>query len=239
MTLLNAHATVGQWVAQHPSAARVFERLGIDYCCGGKRPLEEVCRQQRLVAQEVLDQLQGSLGPAEAEEENWNSRSLADLCDHIEQVHHGYLRRELPRLTDIIAKVVNAHAGNHPELYPVQQAFAELRNELEPHMMKEERVLFPAIRALERSPATQSFPFGSVANPIHMMEHEHDHAGQCLARIRELTRNYEIPEGACNTYRVMLAALQELESDMHQHVHKENNILFPRACALEAHGVAP
>jgi regulator of cell morphogenesis and NO signaling len=126
------------------------------------------------------------------------------------------------------------HGENHPELHQVKQAFAELRAELEPHMFKEERILFPAIRMLEQSESPPAFPFGAVANPIRMMELEHDHAGDALERIRTLTGDYRIPEGACNTYRAMLARLQTLEQDMHLHVHKENNILFPRAIELES-----
>lgn len=233
-TLLNLDAPVGAWVAERPSAARVFERLGIDYCCGGQRPLEEACRKRGLVPQNVVAELQATLDDAADEGLNWNEASLTDLCDHIEETHHAYLKEELPRLTAIIAKVVHAHGENHPELPELQRAFLALRAELEPHMQKEEQVLFPAIRRMEGSPVPPQFPFGSVANPIHVMEAEHDQAGACLAAIRELTEDFRVPEGACNTYRVMLESLRELESDMHQHVHKENNILFPRAADLEA-----
>ena len=232
--LLNLDAPVGAWVAEHPSTARLFERLGIDYCCGGKRPLADACRTRGLLPQDVIAELQTTLDATSDEGRNWNEVSLSDLCDHIEQTHHAYLKEELPRLTAIVAKVVNAHGDRHPELAHLQQAFLALRAELEPHMQKEERVLFPAIRRLERSPVPPQFPFGSVAGPIHVMEEEHDHAGACLAAIRELTEDFRIPEGACNTYRVMLDSLRELEADMHQHVHKENNILFPRAAELEA-----
>jgi iron-sulfur cluster repair protein YtfE (RIC family) len=118
---------------------------------------------------------------------------------------------------------------------PQQQVFENLRCELEPHMLKVERILFPAIRLLERSPAPPRFPFGSLNHPIHVMEEEHASAGKCLDKIRELTSDYQAPDDACNTYRVLLESLRELEADMHQHVHKENNVLFPRAADLEAH----
>ena len=158
---------------------------------------------------------------------------MTELCDHIEQTHHAYLRTELPRLGQMIDKVVNAHGASHPKLHEVQRVFAALCAELEPHMFKEERILFPAIRQLEQSAATPSFPFGTVANPINVMEHEHDNAGAALSELRTLTADYVPPDDACNTYRAMLDGLRELETNMHQHVHKENNILFPRAIEHE------
>jgi regulator of cell morphogenesis and NO signaling len=165
--------------------------------------------------------------------EDWTQASLATLCNHIEQTHHAYLRTELPRLTTLIAKLVDAHGEAHPELPKVQHEFAALRGELEPHMFKEEQVLFPAIRRLEQVKTPPTFPFGTVANPIRMMEHEHDNAGNGLAHIRELTCEYRVPADACNTYRAALHGLSELELDLHQHIHKENNLLFPRAMEME------
>lgn len=234
MSHLNYQSSVGQWVAAHPRTARVFEDLKIDYCCGGGKPLEQACRARGLDPAEVLQRLQQTLeDPFAASDVNWSQAKLTDLCDHIEQTHHAYLKFELPRLTGLIAKVCNAHGKAHPKLSQLQQVFAELRAELEPHMFKEEQVLFPAIRRIEQEGAAPAFAFGTVANPIRMMEQEHDDAGDGLARIRELTDGFAIPADACNTYRAMLDGLRELEEDMHQHVHKENNILFPRACELE------
>lgn len=227
-------ATVGQVVAQHPALARTFESLRIDYCCGGTRSLEEVCRDRGLPVAQLLAQLDATAGSnAAAAETDWTQASLSALCDHIERTHHDYLRRELPRLSEIIAKVVKVHGQQHRELAQVEAAFHELRAELEPHMMKEERILFPAIRHLEAVGRVLHFPFGSLANPIRVMVGEHDNAGDALARLRALTGDFAVPRGACNTYRVMLDSLQRLEADMHLHVHKENNILFPRAVALE------
>lgn len=230
MSPIQPSSTVGQIVAERPELARVFEELQIDYCCGGKRSLDEVCRERGLVVGELIDRL-SAVSPASASED-WQTASLSALCDNIQRAHHDYLRRELPRLTGIIAKVVNAHGATHPELAEVQDVFGQLRAELEPHMMKEERILFPAIRYLEAEGARQ-FPFGSLANPIRVMVSDHDQAGDALARLRQLTGNYAAPAGACNTYRVMLEGLAALERDMHEHVHKENNILFPRAVKLE------
>lgn len=234
MTELSLNTAVGQWVAAHPQTSRTFEAARIDYCCGGGKSLEQACRDRQLNPQDILAQLHEAVGMTGDEPtEDWTRTSLAALCDHIEQTHHAYLRTELPRLTTLIAKIVNAHGAAHAELSEVQQEFAALRSELEPHMFKEEQVLFPAIRRLEQSETQPMFPFGTVANPIRMMEHEHDTAGNGLARIRELTGDYQTPGDACNTYRAALGGLHELELDLHQHIHKENSILFPRAIERE------
>jgi regulator of cell morphogenesis and NO signaling len=232
VTAISSTTTVGRIVAQSPHLARLFEQWQIDYCCGGKRPLNVACQERGLDIQAVLTRLQEA-EPQETSPTDWTTAPLASLCENIERTHHDYLRRELPRLTAIIAKVVNAHGARHPELATVQQTFAELRAELEPHMVKEECVLFPSIRYLESTGQAVQFPFGSVANPIRVMVNEHDHTGDALERLRKLTGDYQPPPGACNTYRVMLEGLATLERDMHVHVHKENSILFPRAVELE------
>lgn len=234
MTPLNLETTVGRWVAERPQSSHVFEDLRIDYCCGGDMTLSQACAQRQLNPQEVLGQLDAAEDTTlDGGEANWIDAPLAALCDHIEQTHHAYLKSELPRLTELIQKVADVHGARHPELAEVWRAFSELRAELEPHMFKEERILFPAIRGLECSDATPAFPFGTLANPIRMMEHEHDNAGHALARIRRATHEFQLPDNACESYRAMYIGLQRLEQDMHQHVHKENNILFPRANALE------
>lgn len=239
MTQVNLNSSIGTWVAVHPQTSRIFEALQIEYCCGGGKSLEQACWDRGLDPQQVMQQLEQAITEDEESTENWLDASLTELCDHIEQTHHAYLKEELPRLTEMIAKVVAAHGENQPELPTVQEVFASLRAELEPHMLKEEQVLFPAIRQLEQSASDPSFPFGTVANPIRMMEQEHDDAGYALSRLHALTREYQVPEGACNTYRAMLAGLRHLERDMHRHVHKENSILFPRAIELEATRITP
>lgn len=235
MTTITPQLTVGRIVAELPQLSRVFEELQIDYCCGGNRRLESVCRERRIDVGHLMERLveaQTTKSP-DSSDRNWVSAPLADLCEHIQSTHHEFLRQELPRLAAIIAKVVRAHGAYHPELAEVQAAFAELQAELEPHMRKEECVLFPAICYLEANRHPMPLPFGSLANPIRAMVSEHEHAGDALARLRRLTADYAAPPGACNTYRVMLEGLAALERDMHQHVHKENNILFPRAVQLE------
>jgi regulator of cell morphogenesis and NO signaling len=162
--------------------------------------------------------------------------TLTELADHIEATHHAYLKEELPRLDSMTEKVARVHGEHEPRLAQTRQAFLALKAELEPHMMKEERILFPIIRQLEQADGPLQFHCGSVANPIRQMEHEHDQAGNALAILSESTDRYTPPDWACNTYRAMLDSLARLESDMHQHVHKENNVLFPKAIRMEAQG---
>lgn len=233
MTQLSLETTVGNWVAQHPQVSRVFESLQIDYCCGGSKSLQQACWERQLDPQQVVQDLEHAVTRDENPQRDWLDASPTELCDHIEQTHHAYLRAELPRLTAIVAKVADVHGDSHPELQGLNDAFAALRAELEPHMAKEEQVLFSAIRELEKTDGNASFPFGSVANPISMMEHEHDNAGGGLSKIRTATSDFAVPVDACNTYLAMLDGLRELEADLHQHIHKENNILFPRAIELE------
>ncbi len=219
---------VGELVAQRPARARVFEELGIDYCCGGKRPLEEVCEEKGLDVARVADRLERAEAPA-SDEVDWKGRSMSELADHIERTHHVYLKAELPRLGALVAKVAGRHGPNHPELSLLGRVFEGVRAELEAHLMKEEMILFPAIRRLEAGPDEAAFSGEGLAAPIRVMEQEHDNAGEALARMRELTDDYTVPADACNSYRAMLHDLQRFEEDMHVHVHKENNILFPRA----------
>ncbi len=225
---------VGKIVANYPQVARVFEKYQIDYCCRGGTTLNEACKLQgvdvQLVAAEI-DGVQNSVTAADGT--NWNEVSLAELIDHIVGTHHSFLLTELPRISALTVKVLNAHGEKRPELAKVMQTFKLMREELESHMAKEENILFPAIKVLEGQGGPQAFPFGSVDNPIAAMEHEHKDAGSALQRLRELTEGYTPPQGACPTYCVMLESLENLEQDLHLHIHKENNILFPRAQELE------
>ncbi|MEP0841441.1 MAG: iron-sulfur cluster repair di-iron protein [Phycisphaerae bacterium] len=234
MRSFDANATVGQLVAERPSRARVFERFEIDYCCGGKQPLAEACAERGLDPESVLAELRAADAAPHPSETDWTTAPLGDLCDHIVAAHHAYLRRELPRLEAMSEKVAEVHGRREPHLRELAAVFAALHEELDQHMAKEEQVLFPLVRLLESSTALPSFHCGSVANPIRVMEHEHDDAGAALTRMRRLTGGYAPPPEACNTYRALLDGLAELEADLHRHIHKENNILFPRAAALEA-----
>jgi regulator of cell morphogenesis and NO signaling len=222
MKTTQAYPTVGQAVAERPAAARIFERLGLDYCCGGKEPLDQACAARGLNVEKVLQEVDAAGNAAPGGERDWLHASLTELSDHIVATHHAFLRRELPRLAALAAKVAQVHGPNRPELPTVARIFDGLRAELEQHMLKDQAQARPA------------FHCGSVANPIAVMEREHEGAGDALHRIRELTENYTPPECACASYRALLAGLAELENDLHQHIHKENNILFPRAIAREA-----
>jgi len=227
-------ATLGEWVTVYPQTARLLDELQIDYCCGGADTLAQACEERGLDLDAVVGRLANAIVDQKADSYlNYDAMSPSELCDQIEQSHHAFLRRELPRLTELIDRVLTAHGERHPELRELQAVFRELRAELEPHMLKEEQILFPAIRQLTQRRAQPQFPFGTVANPIRVMEHEHENAGAGLKKIRALTSDFHAPQDACNTWHVLLDGLRQLESDMHQHVHKENNILFPKAQQLE------
>jgi len=221
---------VGSIVAKRPALARVFEQAGIDYCCGGKVPLGQACQKQGLDPQALLATLEGVVATAGTEPVvKAAALTLTALADHIEATHHGYLKTELPRLDALTQKVAAVHGAHDPRLAQVRDTYAGLAAEMASHMLKEERILFPMIRQLDASESAPAFHCGSIANPIRQMELEHDQAGGALAKMRELTGGFTPPDWACNTYRAMLDALAHLEHDLHQHVHKENNILFPRA----------
>jgi regulator of cell morphogenesis and NO signaling len=228
--------TVRELAAVNPSAARIFERFGIDYCCGGEKSLAEACTAARANLDEVKTALEK---PApETKERDWQKASLAELVAHIVATHHQFTREEIARLTPLIAKVEGVHGQNHPELNQVQGLFRGLAQEMTMHMMKEEHMLFPYIEQLEEAVNRGARPappmFGTVQNPVRMMMVEHDSSGEALRRIRELTGGYTAPADACVSYQTLYKALQEFQADLHQHIHLENNILFPRAVALES-----
>ena len=230
--------TVGQLVVERPGRARVFERLGIDYCCGGKKPLRQAIAEKKLAADNVLAELSREsdepIGNVLGADRNWQTASLTDLCDHIEQTHHAYLRDELPRLEFLTHKVASRHGEHTPALAEIYRVFLQFKEELTSHMMKEEQVLFPMCRQLDKLQRPATAHFASINTPIAVMIREHDDAGEALAKFRALTNDYTPPLDVCNTYRAMFHSLEQLEQDMHQHVHKENNVLFPRAAQLEA-----
>lgn len=235
METLIAATSVGKLVAERPSRSRVFENWGLDYCCGGKRPLNEACAEAQIDLGDVLRDLETVEDDSSSlYDPDWTVAPLAKLVDHIVATHHGYLRAELPRLTELIRKVRGAHGARHPEIHELAAIFGEFRLEIETHAAKEEQILFPFLRALAMPAPLPEFVCGSVAHPIARMEQEHDDAGVALQKMRMLTHDYSAPEDACNTFLALLDGLRGLEADMHQHVHKENNILFPRALALEA-----
>ncbi len=233
-----AHETpVGAVVAERLGRAQVFERLGIDYCCRGTTPLAEACAGRSL----DVDRVMAEIAESDLREANEGSGRIdcsamtaGELADHIVETHHVFLRRELPRLFDLMDKVIAAHGARHPELTNLGNTFTDLRQELESHMIKEERVLFPLIKQLEAARAPFPIHCGTVENPIRVMEHEHETVATALQRIRELTGNFQAPADACGSFTALYEGLARLETDLHQHIHKENSILFPRAAALES-----
>ena len=233
--------TVRDIAVENPAAVRVFENYGIDYCCGGRLPLAEACAARNLNVDEVIASLEVAAAPMPSATQDWTRESLAALAAHIVVTHHAYVTREAPRLNELAAKVVSRHGESRQELPEIQSKLAELGEELIEHQGKEEVVLFPYIRKLERytseGGAKPRSCFGTVANPIAMMTRDHDYAGNLMAGVRKLTQDYTPPEGACPTFRAFYAGLREFEEDLHQHIHLENNILFPRAVTLESSAV--
>ena len=217
--------TVGELVAERPGWARVFEEFGIDYCCGGRRTLREACERRRVSPDAVLRRLAAADAAGAAPEPDWTAAPLATLADHIVHAHHEFLRRELPRVGALLTRVAGVHGETHPELFRVVALFDPFARDLDHHMAKEEFVLFPMVKRLAAGEATDHDPLA----PIRAMEAEHDQAGAALAEIRRLTDGFRPPAGACASYRAALAGLHAIEQDLHRHVHKENNILFPRA----------
>ncbi|MBD3297131.1 MAG: iron-sulfur cluster repair di-iron protein [candidate division Zixibacteria bacterium] len=235
MTTVDTTRPVGEIVMQQPGLARVFERLDIDYCCGGKMSLEDACDQKTLNVDHVVALLEEERQRASHQPDPINpaTMTLTELADHIESTHHAYLRSELPRLHALTRKVSEVHGGRDARLRNVHLTLCALADELTSHMMKEERILFPIIRQMESGVTDAAAHCGTMAAPIRQMEHEHDQAGSALSDLRELTEGFAPPEWACNTYRAMLDALDTFEKDMHRHIHKENNVLFPRAMQME------
>ncbi|WP_116114699.1 iron-sulfur cluster repair di-iron protein [Austwickia chelonae] len=222
-------ATLGTLVTDDPRRSRVLEEQGLDYCCNGGRSLEEACAAAELDPVQIaalLDLPDPEPAPA------WQSFGIAELAQHILLVHHQYLWDEMPRLGELVDKVVRVHGENHPELAQVGADYAALVADLSSHLTKEERILFPAIIALGTPGAPAPLGCG-LRGPITQMMYEHDVAGDLLRSIRATTQDYTLPEDACGSYRMMFSRLEQMEADLHEHIHKENNVLFPRVLEME------
>jgi regulator of cell morphogenesis and NO signaling len=227
-----AEASVADLIRARPSLAEVFDRLGLDFCCHGDRTLTEACQASGLAVGDVVAALEvADQRPADGEA-GWADLGPAELADHIEAVHHRWLQAELPELQRLAAKVESVNGVRHPELAQVRALVDELTADLVPHMAKEDRVLFPAIRAL--ASGRSGFAFGSVANPIAVMTAEHESVGGILAKLDAATGGYTDPEDGCESFRLLYKRLNAVETDTHLHVFKENSVLFPAAVELEA-----
>lgn len=222
-----ADVTLGDLVAADPAAARVLERFRIDYCCHGERSFADACSTAGLDPSVVA----AGIAAASVEGDvTWTALAPGALADHILITHHAYLHEELPLLEALAEKVASVHGQRHPELADVRRLVAALRADLEPHLAKEERVLFPAIHAIANG--QREFAFGSIDNPIRIMRTEHDRAGELLTELRTTAADYAVPADGCASYQSLYDRLEALELDTHLHVLKENHTLFPAAVAL-------
>jgi len=229
--------SLAQIVKNNHKAATVFEKYHLDFCCKGKRSLEQACTEQQL----SLSQVTGDLENIFTKDNNraaidFEKMNLTQLSDYIVQTHHAYVKNEMPQIYAYLQKVSSKHGERHPELYKIFQTFAAVKEEMEGHMKKEELVLFPRIKELQKladnENAQLQLNIGYLQSPITVMEQEHDHAGNLLNDIRIFSNDYTPPQDACTTYRLSFAALKAFELDLHQHVHLENNILFPKSISL-------
>lgn len=236
MSAVFEQKTVGQWVMEQPALSKLFEQYGIDYCCGGKKPLAQACQEKGLNYDDVVIRLQqaqaGDLTMDAHEDIDWAQASITDMVEHIYEVHHRYLYEAMPRILRLVDKVALVHGERNPKLAAVQHSAHALFDELIPHMQKEEQVLFPLFRHMEILGKKPQWPCEHEGGPMSVMLAEHEQTGACLVRLREAADAYEPPVWACNTYRAMLDGLRELEADIHRHIHEENNILFPTVRAL-------
>jgi regulator of cell morphogenesis and NO signaling len=236
---LTVTKTVRDYAIETPQTIPVFEKLGIDYCCGGNRPLDEACGAAKANLDQVVKALEAAIAePARPSDRELRSGSLAEVTSHIVRTHHAFVRTQVPEIESLIEKVNTKHGANHPELAKIRTVFHGLGEELIPHLRKEENVLFPYIERMEESVIAHEPilppPFGTIANPVRMMEHEHDNAGIAVRILRETSQNFTPPADACTSFRALNTALENFEKDLHQHIHLENNVLFPRAIQMEA-----
>lgn len=236
---VNATKLVKELALEIPTATNIFEKFGIDYCCGGGKSLEDACAIAGIPTTDVLSMLDSAsqLKNTSKPFNDWKNEKLANLVNYILETHHNYVKNEIPRLNALMAKVVNKHGENHKELYKVEEKFNHLTQDLNAHMYKEEKMLFPYVVCLEEAKEKKLSisppPFGKVSNPIRVMFSEHDMAGELLRQIRVFTSNFTIPENVCTSFTLLYQGLEAFEADLHRHVHLENNVLFPRAIELE------
>jgi len=224
---------IGKIVADDYRTAAIFQKYGIDFCCQGNRTIEEACEKRGIAPEKVWNELEAIQEDSNDNAPDYNHWELDRLADHIQEKHHGYVEAAIGQLKPYIDKICKVHGDRHPELFKVQQEFNESAGELTAHMKKEEFILFPYIKKMVKTGEKGNPHFGTAQNPIAMMEEEHDAEGERFRKISALTNQYTPPADACNTYRVTFALLKEFEEDLHLHIHLENNILFPKAIALE------
>jgi regulator of cell morphogenesis and NO signaling len=229
--------TIREIAVESPATVPVFEEYKIDFCCGGNRNFYDACQSVGVSPEIVSDRIIQVLSGQSKDSESLEQKNASALIDYIVEKHHVFTKAEISRLSALTEKVCRKHAEAHPELFDLRQLFTELCDDLTPHMMKEENVLFPFIKHLEMSRENNLSspypPFGTVKNPVRMMMVEHDTAGDLLKKMRGITKDYALPEGVCPSFQALYFGLEEFEKDLHRHIHLENNVLFPNAVNLE------
>lgn len=229
--------TIGEIVAHDYRTAFIFEKFGLDYCCKGNIRLSDACQKQNISVPLLIEELNRAVSGDPVNQQDFNTWPLDLLADYVEKKHHAYVTEKIPVITRHLDKICQAHGKNHQELFEIHHLFDKSAEELTVHMKKEEFILFPYIRRMVTAKKGNLHiappPFGKLENPIQMMMHDHDEEGERFRKISALTHNYNPPSDACNTYKVSFALLKEFEKDLHMHIHLENNILFPKAIAME------
>lgn len=228
--IITSETAVGDIAVEYPTAVPMLERLGIDYCCGGKHTLAEACAKSDVDFASMLEALERQQRSTSVPESRWQKASLKEITDYVVQRHHAFARQQIKLIGHLLAKVESRHGADHPEVFKISKVFAVVSSELTYHFFCEEQILFPYIEKMEDGQQAALPPvFGSVEQPISRMMMDHNQAGEQLRELRILTSNYMPPAAACPTWRALYHALEDLEMDLHQHIHLENNILFPRA----------
>ena len=235
MNTFNSNQKIGEIVTKFPNAADIFKEYKIDFCCGGDRPLITAINEQGVNEAEILEKINASYEKLQnklyTNNKNWVEAPFDELVDHIVNVHHGYLYENLPKISELTTKILRVHGGNHPELSKVHKLFHTVKMELEAHLIEEETIQYPAIKAYLRS--NSEVDLDKAINIINQLQDEHTGAGDILKELRKVTNDYKAPSDGCNTYKLTYAKLEEMESDIFQHIHLENNILFPRLYELK------
>ena len=219
--------SIGDIVAQDHRAASIFKEAGIDFCCGGKKSIEQACIEKNIDPEEIRKKLQNLETVPNTTTHNFNEWDLGFLSDYIVNAHHKYVKRTLPEVMFYTQKIADVHGDRHPELIEVADLFSQINRELLQHMENEEKVLFPAIKAVQNSGSEDAKEI--ISDEIARLSGEHEFAGGAMDKINEITSNYMVPEDGCNSYRLAFRLLNEFEDDLHVHVHLENNILFPKS----------
>jgi regulator of cell morphogenesis and NO signaling len=222
--------SLGEIVANDFRAASLFSKAGIDFCCGGRKTLQQACEEKKLSTEGFEHQLNELQNQPASPSQDFNTWKLDFLADYIVNTHHVYVQKSLPELLFYTRKIADVHGSHHPELIEVAKLFAQVHKELLQHLQKEEEVLSPAIKEAMKTGSVEAR--ATIASEISRMNGEHEFAGGAIDRISELTNGYRVPEDACNTYLVTLKLLRQFEEDLHIHVHLENNILYPKAMMI-------